>query len=290
MEHQHQCEGKTKPESLHVRCQERLPRAGYMFFTRHLVTKIAQSFYKFWSSSIPIHFKTYVTTHRVYLHVSHPLFFQVFMNSERTTIAIHSFYFPLYIFHKNSALFSSSNAFSKREVGGLLQILLQKYSQTKGLPIKQLIILYTPLQNHKYLCRVTFIYKLNDIKEIARRFWRAIDDKKVIAFHGAMASGKTTFIHALCEVKGVSDVVGSPTFSIINEYSFSDGYIFHIDLYRLKDEQEAIRAGVEDCLYSDHLCFVEWPEKAPGIFPPDAVHVFIEVIDSETRHLTIQDK
>ena len=175
-------------------------------------------------------------------------------------------------------------------MAGLLQILLQKYSQTKGLPIKQLIILYTPLQNHKYLCRVTFSYKLNDIKEIARRFWRAIDDKKVIAFHGAMASGKTTFIHALCEVKGVSDVVGSPTFSIINEYYFSDGMIYHIDLYRLKDEQEAIRAGVEDCLYSDHLCFVEWPEKAPGIFPPDAMHVFIEVIDSETRHLTIQDK
>ncbi|HKC34691.1 MAG TPA: tRNA (adenosine(37)-N6)-threonylcarbamoyltransferase complex ATPase subunit type 1 TsaE, partial [Chitinophagaceae bacterium] len=66
--------------------------------------------------------------------------------------------------------------------------------------------------------------------------------------------------------------------------------IFHIDLYRLKDEQEAIRAGVEDCLYSDHICFVEWPEKAPGILPRDAVHVFIEVEDSETRHLTIQDK
>jgi tRNA threonylcarbamoyladenosine biosynthesis protein TsaE len=101
---------------------------------------------------------------------------------------------------------------------------------------------------------------------------------------------ENTFIHALCEVKGVKDVVGSPTFSIINEYYFPSGKIFHIDLYRLKDEDEAIRAGVEDYLYSDHICFVEWPERAPGLFSPNTVHVFIEVEDSETRHLTIQDK
>ena len=133
-------------------------------------------------------------------------------------------------------------------------------------------------------------YKLTDIKSATERFWQAIDTKKVIAFHGNMGAGKTTFIHALCETKGVKDVVGSPTFSIINEYYFPLGKIFHIDLYRLKDEEEAIRAGVEDCLYSDHICFVEWPEKAPGIFPPETVHVFIDVADSETRHLTIQDK
>jgi tRNA threonylcarbamoyladenosine biosynthesis protein TsaE len=134
---------------------------------------------------------------------------------------------------------------------------------------------------------VDFTYKLDEIKDAAIRFWQLIEDKKVIAFHGDMGSGKTTFIHALCEVKGVKDVVGSPTFSIINEYYFSEGMIYHIDLYRLKDDQEAVRAGVEDCLYSDHICFVEWPEKAPGLFPSDTLHVFIEVINSETRHLTI---
>jgi tRNA threonylcarbamoyladenosine biosynthesis protein TsaE len=152
------------------------------------------------------------------------------------------------------------------------------------------MILYTPLQKHKYLCLVKTTYELSNIKDAAARFWKTIDDKKIIAFHGNMGAGKTTFIHALCEVKGVKDVVGSPTFSIINEYYFPSGKIFHIDLYRLKDEEEAIKAGVEDCLYSDHICFVEWPEKAPGLFPKDTVHVFIEVEDSETRHLTIQDK
>ena len=139
----------------------------------------------------------------------------------------------------------------------------------------------------KYLCRVKITYKLDNISNAANKLWQAFRDKKVIAFHGQMGAGKTTFIHALCELNGVKDVVGSPTFSIINEYYMPAGKIFHIDLYRLKDEEEAIRAGVEECLYSDHICLVEWPEKAPGIFPDDTLHVFIDVADSDTRKIRI---
>ena len=79
-------------------------------------------------------------------------------------------------------------------------------------------------------------FTLDEIKQAAHAFWKAVADKKVFAFQGSMGAGKTTFIHALCDVNGVKDVVGSPTFSIINEYAFSeDGQvkkIFHIDLYR----------------------------------------------------------
>jgi tRNA threonylcarbamoyladenosine biosynthesis protein TsaE len=133
-------------------------------------------------------------------------------------------------------------------------------------------------------------YRLDKIGKAAGTLLHTADGKNVIAFHGEMGAGKTTLIHALCEAKGVKDVVTSPTFSIINEYRYPGGLIYHIDLYRLKDEEEAMRAGVEDCLYSDHLCFVEWPEKASGIFPSDTLHVFLTVADSQTRHLTIQDK
>jgi tRNA threonylcarbamoyladenosine biosynthesis protein TsaE len=172
----------------------------------------------------------------------------------------------------------------------VLQILLQKYDQ-KGKAVNSApVIFYTLLQMAEYLCPVDITFILNDINDVAGRFWKAIHDKKVIALHGSMGAGKTTFIHALCEAKGVKDVVGSPTFSIINEYSYPNGMIYHIDLYRLKDEEEAVRAGVEDCLYSDHICFVEWPEKARGILPPGTVHIIIEVVNSDTRHLTIQDK
>lgn len=134
-----------------------------------------------------------------------------------------------------------------------------------------------------------FHFSLNNIKETATAFWKTAGDRKVIAFHGQMGAGKTTFIHALCDVKGVKDHVGSPTFSIINEYTYTENgmekKLFHLDLYRLKDEEEAIRAGVEDCLFSDHTCLVEWPEKAPGIFPEDTLHVYIEVTGAVNRKL-----
>ena len=70
----------------------------------------------------------------------------------------------------------------------------------------------------------------------------------------------------------------SPTFSLINEYVTEVGVpIFHIDLYRLQNEQEAREAGVEDILNSGQLCLVEWPEKAPGIFPEETLHLQLEI-------------
>jgi tRNA threonylcarbamoyladenosine biosynthesis protein TsaE len=129
-------------------------------------------------------------------------------------------------------------------------------------------------------------FQLQDIEEAAREFWEYFPLQRVFAFHGGMGAGKTTLIHALCLEKGVTDTVGSPTFSIVNEYRYPGGRIFHIDLYRLKDEEEAIRAGVEDVLYSGDLCLVEWPDRAPDIFPLDSVHIRLEVVDPETRKIT----
>ncbi|MEO5945325.1 MAG: tRNA (adenosine(37)-N6)-threonylcarbamoyltransferase complex ATPase subunit type 1 TsaE [Chitinophagaceae bacterium] len=135
------------------------------------------------------------------------------------------------------------------------------------------------------------IYSLNEINKAASEFWEKTKSGKVFAFHGEMGSGKTTFIHALCEIKGVMDVISSPTFPIINEYNYDcEGTIrllFHMDLYRLKDEEEAIRAGVEDCFFSGFICLVEWPEKALGVFPDNTIHVYLELVDEQTRSIKI---
>lgn len=136
-------------------------------------------------------------------------------------------------------------------------------------------------------------FSLDKINDVAKAFWQAADGKTVFAFHGPMGAGKTTFIHALCDAKGVKDVVGSPTFSIINEYQYlcegTKKPLFHMDLYRIKDEEEALRTGVEDALFSGYTCLVEWPEKAPGIFPGDTIHVVIELVDTQTRRIKIAD-
>jgi tRNA threonylcarbamoyladenosine biosynthesis protein TsaE len=129
-------------------------------------------------------------------------------------------------------------------------------------------------------------FDLEGIRPAAEEFWRQYPLRKVFAFYGGMGAGKTTFIHALCAEKGVKDTVGSPTFSIINEYSYPGGKIFHIDLYRLRDEEEALRAGVEDTLYSGEICLVEWPERAPGIFPPDTLAIQIGITGPSSRKIS----
>ena len=131
------------------------------------------------------------------------------------------------------------------------------------------------------------IFKLENIQEAAQQFLAVAGNTTVFAFNGEMGAGKTTFIHELCEAMDVSGNISSPTFSIINQYkTATDQMIYHMDLYRLKDENEAINAGVEDCLYSGNICLVEWPEKAPGIFPDNSLHITISLIDFETRKLT----
>ena len=63
--------------------------------------------------------------------------------------------------------------------------------------------------------------------------------------------------------------------------------VYHMDLYRIKNEQEAINAGIEDCLYSGNACLVEWPEKIPAIFPDDTLYITITAVDTNTRKLQI---
>jgi len=129
------------------------------------------------------------------------------------------------------------------------------------------------------------VFNLKNIRETAEEFLRLFPSSKVFAFHGQLGSGKTTFIHYICECLQVKQTVGSPTFSIINEYSYPGGRVYHIDLFRLNDEEEAIRAGVEDCIYSGEYCFVEWPDKAPDIFPPETIHLLLSSLDHQTRQI-----
>lgn len=132
-------------------------------------------------------------------------------------------------------------------------------------------------------------YQLEEIKEVASKVFTCGEGKKVWAIHGEMGSGKTTFIHAVCENLGVSSAISSPTYSIINEYKSAEGIIYHMDWYRLKDEEEALQAGVEDCMLGGNLCLIEWPERAAALLPDDCFHVKIIAIDNKTRSISATD-
>jgi tRNA threonylcarbamoyladenosine biosynthesis protein TsaE len=134
-----------------------------------------------------------------------------------------------------------------------------------------------------------FIFELDKIENVAKEFFKLVNDYTVFAFSGELGAGKTTFISALCKESKVAETVTSPTYSIIQEYkTIADKIIYHIDLYRIKSKEEAMEAGIEDCLNSEEICMVEWPEKAPEIFPERTVFSNFEIVSATKRKLVIQ--
>ncbi len=124
------------------------------------------------------------------------------------------------------------------------------------------------------------INKLSELPTAAEQLLKDCPENKIFAFYAEMGAGKTTFIKKLCESLGVKENVGSPTFSIVNEYLSAKGKkIFHFDFYRIKSISEAYDMGYEDYFYSDAYCFIEWPEKIEELLPEDFIRVTISVKD-----------
>lgn len=129
-------------------------------------------------------------------------------------------------------------------------------------------------------------FHLSQIKNIANQLWQQFHQYKIWAFNAPMGAGKTTLIHALCDVLKVTSVVSSPTFAIINEYqSMLGGIIYHMDWYRLKDKLEIIQSGCEDCIESGNICFIEWSEKAPELLPHNTLQINLEMLSTFERRL-----
>ena len=133
------------------------------------------------------------------------------------------------------------------------------------------------------------IQDLGHIREAAREFIENIGDHTVFAFYGKMGAGKTTFIKAICEELGVEDVIASPTFAIVNEYTSHStlltphSSIYHFDFYRIKKLEEVYDMGFEDYFYSGSLCLIEWPELIEEVLPEDAVKVSIQEKEDGSR-------
>ena len=129
------------------------------------------------------------------------------------------------------------------------------------------------------------LHSEQELPEAAKRFVQDIDQNTVFAFYGKMGAGKTTFIKAVCEALGVTDVVNSPTFSIVNEYrsDVTGELIYHFDFYRIEKLEEVYDMGYEDYFYSGALCFIEWPELVEELLPGDAVKVTVTEAEDGSR-------
>ncbi len=134
---------------------------------------------------------------------------------------------------------------------------------------------------------ITFVYPENELVKAVQFLQAHLQSQKILLFYGEMGAGKTTFIKAFCAVLNVEDTVSSPTFSIVNEYQYPQGIIYHFDFYRLKNQTEALDLGMEEYFYSGEYCLIEWPEKIPDLLPGNYLKISIEVRPDQQRKLTI---
>lgn len=135
-----------------------------------------------------------------------------------------------------------------------------------------------------------FLHTISDLDQVASQLLDFARDRHKMAFYGEIGAGKTTFIQAICKQLGVREAVVSPTFALVNEYSFVDNLqkeqlVYHLDLYRLKNLQEALDIGVEDMLYDRHYCFIEWPELIEVLLPEEVVRIKIEALNNSIRKI-----
>ncbi|MTG97781.1 MULTISPECIES: tRNA (adenosine(37)-N6)-threonylcarbamoyltransferase complex ATPase subunit type 1 TsaE [Myroides] len=131
-------------------------------------------------------------------------------------------------------------------------------------------------------------FSLENIDQTAETVLRNIQNK-VVLFDAEMGTGKTTFIKSLAKHLGVNDLTSSPTFSIVNEYhsATTSDIVYHFDLYRIEEEEEAYDMGMDEYLDSGNWCFIEWPEKTPNIIPEDHTLIEIFTLENGDRRLTL---
>lgn len=110
----------------------------------------------------------------------------------------------------------------------------------------------------------------------------------VVAVSGALGSGKTVLIQGICQGLGVKQLVTSPSFIIINEYPGENFWVYHFDLYRLKNVQELINLGYEEYFYGNGVCLIEWAEKAQELLPDNRIEVNLKILSESQREILIQ--
>lgn len=118
------------------------------------------------------------------------------------------------------------------------------------------------------------------LPQVAAKLIRDNPHSRIMAFYGKMGIGKTTLIKAICNFLEVTDIVGSPTFSIVNQYLTSNNQtLYHFDFYRIKKQEEVFDLGYEDYFFSGNYCFLEWPEKIDALLPDDCLKIYLDEID-----------
>lgn len=128
-----------------------------------------------------------------------------------------------------------------------------------------------------------------EMANVANEILQHFATNKIFLLKGDLGAGKTTLTQEFCKLLNCVDAAASPTYSIINEYKTQNGLsVFHLDLYRIKNETEALQAGVEDIFFSGNYCFVEWFEVARNLLPDNCILIELEKTAIDKRRIIAQ--
>lgn len=133
------------------------------------------------------------------------------------------------------------------------------------------------------------VFNQNELPGLALPILDLYGNQKIILLNAPMGAGKTTLIKAFCKALGSTDNFSSPTYSIVNEYLYPGGKIFHFDLYRLKSEEELLDLGIEEYLYSGHYCIFEWPQLVQEFVKSQYKEIDIDV-NENIRYIRVTKK
>ena len=112
--------------------------------------------------------------------------------------------------------------------------------------------------------------------EIAKSFAKSLKSGDIIALSGDLGAGKTAFVKGVAFALGCNDIVSSPTFTLVNEYTGTEHMLYHFDVYRIGSIEEMDDTGYEDYFFGNGVCLVEWAELVEEIIPEDAIWITVE--------------
>lgn len=133
---------------------------------------------------------------------------------------------------------------------------------------------------------------LLDLKKAIPEIAEALGQRRKVALYGELGAGKTAFVQAFCQWLGTEERPDSPTFSLVNDYTYCDAsgqraVVHHLDLYRIQNTEEAFEVGIEEMLHDPWYCFIEWPQIIEPLLPPDTARLHLRVVSAQERHLIL---
>jgi tRNA threonylcarbamoyladenosine biosynthesis protein TsaE len=126
-----------------------------------------------------------------------------------------------------------------------------------------------------------------ELNAAASELLKFAENVKTFLFEGDMGAGKTTLIKSLCSELGMKEMASSPTYSIVNEYEYTNGKIYHFDFFRIRTQNEAFDIGFEEYLASGEFCFIEWPQKISDLWPQQYLLITISEVESGLRNIEV---